>query len=88
MDYLEHGLSLFNLPTEAKHWTLVAKKLGERFSHVEEAVEYYIKCWFNTEKEQVAKRRMFEVQTTHQSKTSSTPRPGGGGGRRITLTGT
>ena len=25
---LERDLSLFNLPTEAKHWTLAAKKLS------------------------------------------------------------
>ena len=29
MGCLEHDVSLFNLPTEAKHWTLAAKKPGE-----------------------------------------------------------
>ena len=48
-------LSTLKLPTEAKHWTLAAKKPGERFRRVEEAAEQYLKRWFVTEKEQVAK---------------------------------
>ena len=43
MGCLERDLSLFNLPTEAKHWTLAAKKPGEWFRRVEEAAEQYTK---------------------------------------------
>ena len=57
MGCLEHHLSLLNLPTEAKHCTLAAKKPGEWFGGVEEAEEQYMQRWFVTEKEQVAKRR-------------------------------
>ena len=39
MGCLERDLSLFNLPTEAKHWTLAAKKLCEWFRRVEEAAK-------------------------------------------------
>ena len=46
MDYLEHGLSLFNLPTEAKHWTLAAKKPDGWFRRVEEAADQLMKRWF------------------------------------------
>ena len=49
MGCLEHDLSLFNLPTEAKHSTLAAKKPGEWFRRVEKAVEQYMKRWFVTE---------------------------------------
>ena len=76
MGCLEHDLSLFNLPTEAKHWTLAAKP-GELFRRVEEAAEQYMKLWFITEKKQPAKRRALEVQTAPQSKTSLKPGPGG-----------
>ena len=31
MGCLEHDISLFNFPTEAKQWTLAAKKPGEWF---------------------------------------------------------
>ena len=55
MGSLERDLSLLSLPTEAKHWTLAAKKLGEWFRWVEEATEQYMTRWFVTEKEQVAK---------------------------------
>ena len=74
-------VSLFNLPAEAKHLTLAAKKPGESFRRVEEAAEQYMKRWFVTEKEQVAKRRELEVQTAQQSKTSLNPRPGRGSKR-------
>ena len=79
---LEHELSLFNLPTEAQHWTLAEKNPGEGFRRVEEAAERYINRWFVTEKEQAAKRRALEVQTAQQSTTSLNPRPGWGGGER------
>ena len=78
MGCLQHDLSLFNLPTEAKHWTLAAKKPGEWFRRVEEAAEQYMKRCFVTENEQVAKRLALEVQTAQQSKTSLNPRPEGG----------
>ena len=52
MGFLEHDLSLFNLPTEAKYWTLAAKKPGEWFRRVEEAAEQYMKRWFITKKKQ------------------------------------
>ena len=78
MGRLEHDLSLFNLPSEAKHWTLAAKKPGEWFRRVEEAAEQYMKRCFVTENEQVAKRLALEVQTAQQSKTSLNPRPEGG----------
>ena len=66
---LERDLSLFKLHTEAKHWTLSAKKPGGWFRRVEEAAEQYMKRWFVTEKEQVAKRRALEVQTAQQCET-------------------
>ena len=78
MGCLERHLSLFSLPTEAKHWTLAAEKPGWWLRRVEEAAERCRKRWFVTEKEQVAKRRALEVQTAQQSKTSLRPRPGGG----------
>ena len=81
MGCLEHDLSLFNLPTGTNHWTLAVKKPGEWFRRVEEAAEHYMKRWFVTEKEQVAKRRELEVQTAQQSKTSLNPRPGRGSKR-------
>ena len=74
----ERDLSLFNLPTVAKDWTLAAKKPGEWFRRVEEAAEQYMKRCFVTENEQVAKRLALEVQTAQQSKTSLNPRPEGG----------
>ena len=77
MGCLERDLPLFNLPTEAKHWTLAAKP-GEWFRRVEEAAEQYMKGWFVTGKEQAAKRLALEVQTAQQSETSLKPRPGGG----------
>ena len=40
---LEPDRSLFNLPTEAKHWTLAAKKPGKWFGRFEEAAEQYMK---------------------------------------------
>ena len=52
MGCLERDLSLFNLPTEAQHWTLGAKKPGERFRRVEEAAEQYMKRWFVTVRRQ------------------------------------
>ena len=55
MGYLEHDQSLLNLPTEAKHWTLADKKPSEWFRRVEEETAQYMKRWFVTEKEQVAK---------------------------------
>ena len=67
MGCLERDLSLFNLPTEAKHWTLAAKKPGEWFRRVEEAAEQYMKRWFVTEKEQAAKRRALVVQAAPHS---------------------
>ena len=39
MSCLERDLSLFNLPTEAKHWTLAAKKPGKWLRLVEEAAD-------------------------------------------------
>ena len=78
MACLQHDLSLFNLPTEAKHWTLAAKKPGEWFRPVEDAADQYMKRWFGTKKEQAAKRRALEVQTAQQFKTSLKPRPGEG----------
>ena len=78
MGRLEHDLSLFNLPAEAKHWTLTAKKPGESFRRVEEAAEQYMKHLFVTEEDQVAKRRALEVQTAQQPKTSLNPRLGRG----------
>ena len=57
MGCVERDLSLFNLPTEAKHWTLAGKKPSELFRRGEEAAEQYMKCWLVTEREQVAKRR-------------------------------
>ena len=68
-------VSLFNLPAEAKHLTLAAKKPGESFRRVEEAAEQYMKRWFVTENEKIAKQRALEVQTALQSKTSLKPRP-------------
>ena len=62
MGCLERDLSLFGMPTEAKHW-VAAKKPGEWFRRVEEAAEQYMKRWFVAEKEQVSKRRALEVQT-------------------------
>ena len=47
---------MFNLPTDAKHWTLAAKKPGEWFRRVEEAGKQYMKRWFVTENEKAAKR--------------------------------
>ena len=46
MGCLERDLSLFNLPIEAKRWTLAAKKPIEWFRRVEEAAEQYMKRWF------------------------------------------
>ena len=66
MGCLEHDLSLFTLPTEAKHGVLAANKQGEWFRRVEEAAERYRHRWFSTEKEQVAKRRALEVKTAQQ----------------------
>ena len=77
MGCLERDLPLFNLPTEAKHWTLAAKP-GEWFRRVEEAAEQYMKRWFATEKDQAAKRRALDAQKAKQSKTSLKPRPGEG----------
>ena len=78
------GLSLFTLPTKAKHWTLASNKPGELFRRVEEAAEQYIKRWFVTEREQVAKRRSLEVQPVQQSKTLLVQgRRGGGGGAAL-----
>ena len=74
---LEHDLSLFNLLSVAKHWTLAAKKPGEGFRRVDKAAEQYMKRWFVSEKK-VAKRRALEVPTAEQSTTSLKPRPGGG----------
>ena len=42
MGCLEHDLSVFNLPTEAKHWMLAAKKPGEWFRSAEEAAAQYM----------------------------------------------
>ena len=82
MGCLERDLSLFNLPNEAKHWTLVVMKPGEWFRRVEEAAEQYMERWFVTEKEQVPKRRKLEVQTAQQSMTSMKLGYGRGGKRR------
>ena len=46
MGCLQHDLSLFNLPTEAKHWTLAAKKPDGWFRRVEEAADQLMKRWF------------------------------------------
>ena len=76
MGCLERDLSLLNLPTDAKHCSLAANKPGEWLRRVEEAAEQYMKRWFVTENEQVAKRQALEVQTAQQSKTSLRRRPG------------
>ena len=68
MDCLERDLALFNLPTEAKLWTLEVTKLGEWFRRVEEAAEQYTKRWFVTEKEQKAKRQALELQNAHDGR--------------------
>ena len=65
MDCIERDLALFNLPTEAKLWTLEATKPGEWFRRVEEAAEQYTKRWFVTEKEKIAKRQALELQNAH-----------------------
>ena len=54
MGCLEHDLSLFNIPTEAKYWTLAAKKSVDWPRRFEEAAEQYVKRYFVTDKEQVA----------------------------------
>ena len=54
---VERDLSLFNLPTEAKNWTLAGKKASEWFRRGEEAAAQYMKRWLVTEREQVVKRR-------------------------------
>ena len=67
MGCLQHDLSLFNLPTEAKHWTLAAKKPGEWFRPVEEAAEQYMKRWFRYgEGARGQNERALEVQTAQQ----------------------
>jgi len=79
MGCLEHDLSLFNLSNEVKHWKLAAKNPGEWFRRVEESTEQYMKRWFVTEKEHVAKRRAPEVQTARQQpKTCQAQGPKGG----------
>ena len=40
---VEHDLSMFNLPTEAKHWMLAAMNSGNWIRRVEEAAEQYMK---------------------------------------------
>ena len=85
MACLQHDLSLFNLPTEAKHWTLAAKKPGEWFRPVEDAADQYMKRWFVTEKEQVANRRTLEVQTAQ--KYFAEPKASGGGRKRSRVEG-
>ena len=55
MACLKHDLSLFNLPTEAKHWKLAAKKPGEWFKQVEEAAEQYMKRRFITEEQEATR---------------------------------
>ena len=66
MGCLEHDLSLFNLPTEAKYWTLAAKKPGEWFRRVDEGAEQCMKRWFVKE-EHPEERRALEVQNAQQS---------------------
>ncbi|CAN0377621.1 unnamed protein product, partial [Laminaria digitata] len=57
MGCLEQDLSLFNLPTEAKHSTLATKKPGKWFRRVEEAAQKYMERWFVREEELAARRR-------------------------------
>ena len=78
---LEHDLSLLNLPIEEKQWTLAAKESGKWFRHVEEATEQYMKRWFDKGKENVAKRRAFDLQNVQRLNQDAVEPKAQGGGR-------
>ena len=79
MGRLERDLSLFNLPTEEKQWTLAAKNLGKvvQTCRKKRLSSTCMKRWFVKEKETVARRRALEVQNAQQLKIPLGPRPGG-----------
>ena len=62
MGCLQQDLRFFHLPTEAKPWTLAAKKPAECFRRIEEASEQYMKGWFVTEREKAGKRRVLRFK--------------------------
>ena len=65
-------LSLLNLSTERKQWTLAAKTWGKWFRRVKEAAEQYLKRCFVEEKDTSV------LGTEWQRKTPLDPRAGGG----------
>lgn len=63
---LTHDLTLFELPTEPKHWMLVAKEPGNGFRRCDDAAMKRTIRRFVAEKEKVEHLRSLEAQIAQQ----------------------